>query len=99
MTTENNNKIAKQKAKDAHEFLGKFLNQYDKVKRGGLHDIMETLVAVMIQTTIDNVDKYLKSGHNQVSGNEVMAVTFDSFQRVLDNAKRGLDSIKEVGME
>ena len=99
MTTNDNNKTAKQKAKNAHEFLKKFLNQYDKVKRGGLHDIMETLVAVMIQSTIDSVDRYLMSGHNQVSGNEIMAITFDSFQAVLDNAKRGLEKTKEVEMQ
>lgn len=98
MQTKDNNKIAKQKAKEAHEFLKKFITNFDKVKRGGIHDFMETLIAMMILASVDKIDAYLKPGHQQVNANEVMAITLSSFQGVLDNAKRNLESMKEMEM-
>ena len=99
MTTKDNKLLAKQKAKDAHEFLKKFITNFDKVKRGGIHDFMETLIAMMIQASVDKIDAYLKPGHQQVNANEVMAITLSAFQDVLDKAKRNLDALKEVEME
>ena len=83
---------------NAHQYLKEFLNKFEQAKRGGVHDFMELSIFNMIQTAISNIDVYLKSGHRQVVGNEVLAIVVDSYQKVLDGIKRNLENMEKVGM-
>lgn len=83
---------------NAHEFLKNFLNKFDDAKRGGIHDFMEITIFNMLNLAIGEVDKYLSQGHRDVNANQVMMIVADSYQKILDNIKRNLESMKEVTM-
>lgn len=93
------NEISHQdKSAFAHEFLEKFLNNYHKAKRGGIHDVIEISIYKMINNAVGNIDVYLKDGHKEVKANELMHIVFDSFQKELDVSKRNLETMKEVNL-
>jgi hypothetical protein len=99
LTKTNNKDLLKQDPViNAHEFLVAFLNKFETAKRGGIHDFMEITIFNMLNLAIGDVDKYLSQGHREVNANQVMMIVADSYQKVLDNIKRNLESMKEVTM-
>jgi len=82
----------------AHEFLKQFITLFDKAKRGGIHDFMELSISNMINESIKRMEDYLSHGHINIDGRELMVITVDAFQKVLDDLKYRLDKIKQVGM-
>lgn len=84
---------------NAHEYLKEFLRKFDTAKRGGIHDFMELTLFSMVRTSIADVDAYLGKGHRSVNANEIMAIVADSYQKVLDNVRRNLESMKQVNFE
>ena len=90
--------IAQNHALDAHEFLLRFLSKFDHAKRGGIHDFMEISLFNMVNLAVGNIDKYLQGGQQEVNANEIMAIVADSYQKVLDNIKRNLESLRQVNM-
>ncbi len=83
-------------AVNAHEFLKEFLKKFDHAKRGGIHDFMEISLFNMINLSISEIDKYLKTGHHEVSATEIMHIVCDSYQKILDGMKRNLESMRPV---
>jgi hypothetical protein len=83
---------------NAHEYLKQFINNFDEAKRGGIHDFIELTVFNMVSTAIKNIDAYLKPGHMEVEGTEIMSIVADSYQKVLDGVKRNLENLKKVKM-
>lgn len=83
---------------NAHEYLKEFINKFENAKRGGIHDFMELTIFNMLSTAIKNIDSYLKPGHMEVEGNEIMSIVADSYQTVLDGIKRNIDAMKKVRM-
>lgn len=81
---------------DAHQFLKDFLAKFDQAKRGGIHDFMEIALFNMINASIKEIDKYLQTGHHEVNATEIMHITVDAYQRVLDSIKRNLGEIRPV---
>ncbi len=81
---------------DAHQFLKDFLAKFDQAKRGGIHDFMEITLFNMINASIKEIDKYLQTGHHEVNATEVMHITVDAYQRVLDKIKRNLGEMRPV---
>lgn len=81
---------------DAHQFLKDFLAKFDHAKRGGIHDFMELALYNMINSSIANIDKYLQTGHHEVSATEIMHITVDAWQKVLDGIKRNLGEMRPV---
>ena len=90
--------IAAQQVLDAHQFLKDFLAKFDNAKRGGIHDFMELALFNMVNKSIDNIDKYLSSGHKQVNANEIMSIVIDSYQKVLDGIKRNLEEVRPINL-
>jgi hypothetical protein len=88
---------AEDKLNQAHAFMKKFIADYDIAARGGIHDFMELNVANMIHQAMADIDSYLSTGHKQVVANEIMAITIQAFQTVLDGVKRNLDNVKTIG--
>ncbi len=84
---------------NAHQYLKDFLEKFEKAQRGGIHDFMELTLFNMINAAIKNIDDYLKTGHNEVNANEIMAIVADSYQKVLDGIKRNLESMKQVNFK
>lgn len=80
----------------AHEFLLDFINKFELAKRGGIHDFMELAIYNMINSTVNNIDSYLKEGHKSVMPQEIMSIFADSCQNVLDGIKRNLDGLERV---
>lgn len=83
---------------DAHQYLKDFLDKFEMAKRGGIHDFMEITLFNMISSSIKNIDDYLKTGHSEVSGTEIMTIVADSYQKVLDNIRRNLEKMKQVNL-
>jgi hypothetical protein len=83
---------------NAHEFLKDFLAKFDHAKRGGIHDFMEIALFNMINSSMENIDKYLQTGHHQLSATEIMHITVDSYQKVLDRIKRNLSEMPQVNL-
>ena len=81
---------------NAHEYLKEFLRKFEHAKRGGIHDFIEMSLFNMVHTAIMNIDEYLKTGHKEVNGTEVMHRVVDSYQVVLDKMKRNLEGMNEV---
>ncbi len=81
---------------NAHQYLLEFLDKFDSAHRGGIHDFMEIAIYNMINSSVKNIDDYLKTGHKQVNANEIMAIVVESYQKVLDGIKRNLESMKQV---
>lgn len=84
---------------DAHQFLKDFLAKFDHAQRGGIHDFMEIALFNMINSSIKNIDNYLKTGHHEVNATEIMHIVADSYQKVLDGIKRNLDSMRPVNFK
>lgn len=93
---ENNLLPPEQQILDAHQFLKDFLAKFDHAKRGGIHDFMEIALFNMISSSIKEIDKYLSTGHHEVSATEIMHIVADSYQKVLDGIKRNLGSMRPV---
>lgn len=87
------------KVLDAHQFLKDFLAKFDHAQRGGIHDFMEIALFNMVNSSIKNIDVYLKSGHHEVSATEIMHITVDSYQKVLDGIKRNLGEMRPVNFK
>lgn len=83
----------------AHKFLKGFIEKFDNAERGGIHDFMEVSLSKMINESIKNIDEYLNTGHIEVSANEIMQITIDSYQKVLDGVKRNLENMKQVNFK
>lgn len=83
----------------SHKFLKGFIEKFDTAQRGGIHDFMEVSLCKMINESIKNIDEYLNTGHKEVSANEIMQITIDAYQNVLDKIKRNLDTMKQVNFE
>lgn len=81
---------------NAHQYLKDFLAKFESAQRGGIHDFMELTLFNMINAAIKNIDDYLKSGHKDVSANEIMAIVAESYQKVLDSIKRNLENMQQV---
>lgn len=90
--------IAQNHALDAHEFLVRFLDKFHTAKRGGIHDFMEISLFNMVNLAVGNIDKYLSGGQTEVNANEIMAIVADSYQKVLDNIKRNLETLRQVNL-
>jgi len=90
---------AEQQIQEAHNYLQKFLGDYGKAKRGGIHDFIELTLANMVQQSIVNIDTYLSSGHKTVNASELMAITADAFQGVIDGVKRNLEANAKVMLQ
>jgi hypothetical protein len=86
-------------ALNAHEFLVRFLEKFHIAKRGGIHDFMEITMFNMINLAIKNIDDYLQAGHQEVNGNELMIITLESHQRVIDSIKRNLEKMDMVNLQ
>ena len=84
---------------DAHKFLKEFLAKFDHAQRGGIHDFMEIALFNMINSSIKEIDKYLQTGHHEVSATEVMHIVVDSYQKVLDGIKRNLGEMRPVNFK
>ena len=84
---------------DAHQFLKDFLAKFDTAQRGGIHDFMEIALFNMVNLSIKNIDKYLQTGHHQVSATEIMNIVADSYQKVLDGIKRNLGEMRPVNFK
>lgn len=84
---------------DAHQFLKDFLAKFDHAQRGGIHDFMEIALFNMVNSSIKNIDIYLKSGHHEVSATEIMHITVDAYQKVLDGIKRNLGEMRPVNFK
>lgn len=74
-----------------HKFLIKFVEKYNKVPRGGVHDFMEMLVSTLLEDAIKQLDNYLKPGHTNIDQNQITAIIIDAFQKRIDNIKRNLE--------
>ncbi len=98
MQLEKTNIIPPNHAIDAHEFLMRFLAKFDLAERGGVHDFMEISLFNMVNLAIGNIDKYLSEGHKEVNANEILAIVADSYQIVLDNIKRNLETLRQVNL-
>jgi hypothetical protein len=85
-----------QKIESAHNFLLEFLDSFNRAKRGGIHDFIEISMYNMVNSAIKNIDDYLQTGHKSVDGSEIIHITVDSFQKVLDGMKRNLEGTKQV---
>jgi hypothetical protein len=83
----------------SHRFLKGFIEKFDTAERGGIHDFMEVTLSKMINASIKNIDEYLNTGHKEVSANEIMQITVESYQNVLDGIKRNLDKMKQVNFK
>lgn len=83
----------------AHEFLLAFLDKFKIAKRGGIHDFMEISFFNMLNAAIDNIDIYLKSGHQNIDAREIMAIFADSCQGVIDKLKRNIAEMREVNLK
>lgn len=81
---------------DAHNFLKQFLAKFDNAQRGGIHDFMELTLFNMVNHAIKKIDDYLQAGHKSVSATEIMHITIDAYQFILDRMKGNLDGMKEV---
>lgn len=81
---------------NAHQFLKDFLAKFDHAKRGGIHDFMEIALFNMINSSINQIDNYLQTGHREVVATEIMHITMDAWQKVLDGIKRNLGDMKPV---
>jgi hypothetical protein len=90
---------AREEVLNAHQFLKDFLAKFDHGKRGGIHDFMEIALFNMVNLSIKNIDKYLQTGHHQVSATEVMHIVADSYQTVLDGIKRNLGEMRPVNFK
>ncbi len=91
--------IQQNHALDAHEFLVRFLDKFHDAKRGGIHDFMEISLFNMVNLAVGNIDKYLSDGQKEVNANEIMAIVADSYQKVLDNIKRNLETLRQVNLK
>lgn len=95
--TQSNNLLApEQQIQDAHKFLKDFLSKFDYAKRGGIHDFMEIALFNMVNSSIKEIDKYLSTGHHEVNATEIMHITVDAYQKVLDGIKRNLGDMRPV---
>jgi hypothetical protein len=81
---------------DAHEFLKNFLAKFDHAKRGGIHDFMEIALFNMVNSSIAEIDKYLNTGHHEVNATQIMQITVDAWQKILDGIKRNLGDMRPV---
>jgi hypothetical protein len=84
---------------DAHKYLKDFIAKFDNAKRGGIHDFMELALFNMISSSIKEIDKYLSVGHYEVNATEIMHITLDCYQKVLDGIKRNLGEMKQVNFK
>ena len=73
---------------DAHNFL---LKKFDTAQRGGIHDFMELILFNMVNHAIKKIDDYLQTGHKSVSATEIMHITIDAYQFILDRMKGNLN--------
>ncbi len=83
---------------NSHQFLKDFLAKFDQAKRGGIHDFMEIALFNMINSSIKEIDKYLSTGHHEVSATEIMHITIDAYQKVLDGIKRNIGDMRPVNL-
>lgn len=83
----------------AHEFLKMFIGKFEEAKRGGIHDFIEIALFNMLRNAIDQIDKYLLSGHRHVNANEIMIIAVDAWQKVLDGMKRNLENLDQVNFK
>ena len=81
---------------NAHQFLKDFLAKFDHAQRGGIHDFMEIALFNMVNSSIKKIDEYLQTGHHEVSATEIMHITVDAYQKVLDGIKRNLGEMRPV---
>ena len=81
---------------NAHQFLKDFLAKFEHAKRSGIHDFMEIALFNMVNSSIKEIDKYLQSGHHEVNATEIMHITVDAYQKVLDGIKRNLGEMRPV---
>lgn len=94
---ENNSLLPpEQQVLDAHQFLKDFLAKFEDARRGGIHDFMEIALFNMVNASITAIDKYLATGHHEVNATEIMHITVDAYQKVLDGIKRNLGSMRPV---
>lgn len=84
---------------NAHQFLKDFLAKFDHAQRGGIHDFMEIALFNMINSSIKEIDKYLQTGHHEVNATEIMHITVDAYQKVLDGIKRNLGEMRPVNFK
>ena len=98
LTKQQNNSLLppEQQILDAHKFLKDFLAKFEIAQRGGIHDFMEIALFNMVNLSIKEIDKYLQTGHHEVSATEIMHIVADSYQKVLDGIKRNLGEMRPV---
>lgn len=92
-------KSAETQIQEAHNYLQKFISEFGKAKRGGIHDFIELTLAGMVQKSIVDIDTYLADGHKTVNASEIMAITADAFQSVIDGVKRNLEANAKVMLQ
>lgn len=81
---------------NAHQYLKDFLVKFDAAQRGGIHDFMELTLFNMINHAINKIDYYLQTGHKSVSATEIMHITIDAYQFILDRMKGNLRAMKDA---
>jgi hypothetical protein len=83
----------------SHQFLLGFIEKFHDAERGGIHDFIELSLSKMVNTSIRNIDEYLKEGDKNPDANEIMHIVTDSYQKVVDAMKRNLDAMKKVNFK
>ena len=92
----NQQPTAEEQSIKAHEYLLEFLSNFDKAKRGGIHDFMEMALYNMINKSVGQIDDYLKYGHKVVNPAEIITIFLDSCQVIIDGMKRNIEKAKGI---